>query len=292
MGRSAAAALPGTAATFELADDVLGYGLARLCFEGPLETLTRTDRAQTAIFVTSTAVVRGLEAADRLDRATIGAAAGLSLGEYTALWFAGALSFEDGLRLVDLRGRAMQEASEARPSGMVSLIGADRERAEEVCREAGDGDVLVVANLNAPGQVVVSGDVAACERVLADPRRFGVRRAVRLNVAGAFHSPVMEPARERLAAAVEDTPVEDPAIPVYGNVTAAPVTAAAEVRALLARQVVEPVLFEDSVRRMRADGVEGFLEPAPGRVLAGLVRKIDADAPVHALDEHWEPDGS
>lgn len=285
MGRRLAEAHPPAAGVFQEADRILGYALSTLCFEGPAETLTRTDQAQAAIFTTSVAAVTALETAGRCNRAAVTGAAGLSLGEYTALWFAGALEFEDGLRLVALRGAAMQAASEAAPSGMVSLLGADRETAQKICDEAAGGSVLVVANLNAPGQVVVSGDADACGRVPAAARRHGVRRAVPLKVAGAFHSPFMEPAREQLEEALERVHLRDPGLPVYSNVTAAPVRSADEARRLLVRQVVAPVLWEAAMRRMIEDGFKSFYEPAPGRVLTGLMRKIDPDVTVTPLDE-------
>lgn len=284
MGRAFHDRYPAARAAFEEADEVLGESLSQLVFEGPPETLTRTDHAQAAIYVTSVAAVRGLEEAGEFDRAEFGAAAGLSLGEYSALWFAGVFSFADGLRLVKRRGVAMQEASDASPSSMVSLMGADRALAEKVCDAARDTGVLVVANLNSPGQVVVSGDVEACGRVPEAAKSLGVRRARPLTVAGAFHSPLMEPAREALEQALADTPLSDPKIPVYANVDAAPVTSADRVRALLARQVVSPVLWEQSMQAMVEDGFDTFVEPPPGTVLAGLMRKIAKDATVRALE--------
>jgi [acyl-carrier-protein] S-malonyltransferase len=268
---------------FEEADDVVGYGLTRLCFEGPIEELTRTDRAQPAIYLVAAAAVSGLAATGRLALDEVRAAAGLSLGEYTALWAAGAFSFADGLRLVQRRGTAMQSASEASPSGMVSLVGADRDVAERVCAAARGGGVLVVANLNAPGQVVVSGDLEACGRVPRVARELGVRRALPLKVAGAFHSPLMEPARRALEEALAETRIEAPRVPVYSNVTAEGVRDADSVRRLLALQVVSPVLWEDSIRKMLADGHDDFREPPPGRVLAGLMKKIAPQVTVAAL---------
>lgn len=268
---------------FERADAVLGYSISALCRDGSAEELTRTEHAQAAIFVTSAAAVAEAEEAGTLDRSGIGAAAGLSLGEYTALWFAGAITFEDGVRLVRRRGVAMQAASEAVPSGMVSLIGADREVASRVADAARGDGVLVVANLNAPGQVVLSGDREACARVPEAAKSLGVRKALPLAVAGAFHSPLMEPARRDLERALEATAILAPRVPVYSNVTAAPVAEPSAVRSLLARQVVAPVLWEDSMRRMLADGFGPFVEPPPGKVLAGLMRRIAPEAEVRAL---------
>lgn len=283
MGRALAERYPAAKAVFDEADEVLGYGLSTLCFEGPEDELVRTDRAQPAIYVTSVAAVRALEEAGELDRGAFGASAGLSLGEYTACWFSGVFTFADGLRLVQQRGSAMQAACDATPSGMVSLIGADRQSAQAVCDAAADGDVLVVANLNAPGQVVISGGRDACGRAQELAREHGIRRAVPLKVAGAFHSPLMDPAREALAAALADTPLSDASVPVYSNVTAAPVTAHAEVKELLARQVVSPVLWADSMTRLAADGMTDAVEPPPGNVLAGLMKKIVSDVTVTAI---------
>lgn len=268
---------------FAEADEVLGFSLSKLCFEGPESELTRTDVAQCAIYVTSAAAVVALETEGRLDRGAIDGAAGLSLGEYTALWSAGCFGFADGLRLVRKRGVAMQEASEAAPSGMVSLLGADEAKGEEVAAAAREGGVLVVANLNAPGQVVLSGDLAACERVPAAAKAAGLRRAIPLKVAGAFHSPLMEPARAALEEALASTTINDPTFPVWTNVTAAPVSGADDIRARLAEQVVKPVRWEDSMRAMIAAGFEAFQEPPPGRVLAGLMKKIDGERAVSAL---------
>ena len=288
MGRSLCQAFPAARKTFEEADEILGFSLSKLCFEGPEEELLRTNNAQPAIFVTSVAAVRGLEEAGRLRRDDLSASAGLSLGEYTALWFAGSFSFEDGLRLVRLRGEAMQDASERAPSGMVSLIGADRTRAEAVAEVARGEGVLVVANLNAPGQVVLSGDLDACSRAVEAARAAGIRRAIPLKVAGAFHSPLMESARSRLEEALKSIPLRDASHPVYVNVLAEGVQEADRLRELLARQVTSPVLWEQSMRNMIASGIDTFLEPEPGKVLAGLLRKIDSGVRTTALDASWE----
>lgn len=278
MGKELAGRSAPARRIFDRACEVLGYDIARICFEGPEEELTRTDRAQPAIYATSAAAVEDALASGRARRSEFGAAAGLSLGEYTALWFAGVLAFDDGLRLVQLRGEAMQRASEASPSGMVTLLGADRDLAERVCDLARGAGVLVVANLNSPGQVVVSGDRDALGRVPAAARDLGVRRTIPLKVAGAFHSPVMQPARDALVAALDGTPMADARIDVYANATGEPVRDGSVIRALLGDQVVRPVLWEASCRRMIADGIRGFLEPPPGSVLCGMMRKIEPEA--------------
>ncbi len=271
MGRDFCERFPSAARVFAEANDVLGYDLRRLCFEGPADQLMLTTHAQAAIFTCSAAVAvvlreRGLDAG-------VTAAAGLSLGEYTALWFAGAYSFADGLRLVKRRGAAMQAASDSPRSGMVSLLGADRATAENVATAARGDGVLVVANVNAPGQIVLSGDLAACGRVPAAAKELGVRRAIPLAVAGAFHSPLMAPAQAELERALSETAISDPRLPVVSNVTGKPVRTAAEIRGLLARQVTQPVLWQDSMQTLRELGCERFLEPAPGTVLTGLAKK-------------------
>ena len=284
MGKALCDALPGAKETFGLASEILGFSLEKLCFEGPASELTRTDNAQVAIYVTSLATLRGLEAAGHFDPGSVEGAAGLSLGEYSAHCFAGTIDFEAGLRLVRLRGTAMQEASEAQPSGMVSLIGADEDSAAALCDQAREDGILVVANLNAPGQVVISGDRDACARAAELAKGHGIRRAIPLDVAGAFHSPVMEPARERLKAALDATSFADPRIPVYANVSSEAVLSGSEARRLLSEQVVAPVRWADSIRRMMGDGFDRYLEPEPGRVLAGIMKKIDRGVSVRSLN--------
>ncbi len=285
MGLKATQRWPASARMFARADEVLGYKLSELCHAGPAATLTRTAHAQAAIFVTSIAVLEGRREAGLFDPARFAATAGLSLGEYTALWFAGAFSFEEGLNLVHRRGVAMQSAADATPSGMTTLLGADRATAKAVCERARGDGVLVVANINAPGQIVVSGDLAALARVPEAAAALGVRRAIALVVAGAFHSPVMAPARAALQQAISATHFSAPRIPVYSNVTAQPVVDAAAIGALLVQQVVAPVLWEDSLRQLAADGFTEFSEPPPGRVLAGLARKTLDGVVVQAIEE-------
>ncbi|MCH8269858.1 MAG: ACP S-malonyltransferase, partial [Planctomycetes bacterium] len=227
MGRAWAKKSPEARAVFQAADralgDRLGAALTKLCFDGPAERLNRTDVSQPAIYTASIACWRGLTAAWGLGEgdAVLAATAGLSLGEYSALHVAGAFTFEEGLELVTLRGRAMQDAAEATTSGMVALIGADEEQARRVCDEARGGGVLVCANFNAPGQVVISGDRAACARAVQVASEQGLR-ATDLPVAGAFHSPLMQSAADRLAEALEQTEITTPRCPVMSNVTAQP----------------------------------------------------------------------
>jgi [acyl-carrier-protein] S-malonyltransferase len=285
MGLEACKSSPAARALFEKADQILGVSLMRITQEGPSEELTRTEYAQPAIFVTSLAVLAAREAAGQFQRESFAAAAGLSLGEYTAHCFAGTFSFEAGLRLVRARGLAMQAAAEAQPSGMTSLVGADAATAERVCARARGDGVLVVANLNAPGQVVVSGDLAALARVPEAAKEEGIRRCIPLVVAGAFHSPLMAPASSALATALAGTEMHSPKFPVWSNVTAAPVQDVDSIRALLARQVVEPVRWEETMRALEAAGCTEACEPPPGRVLAALARKCAPSITVSAITE-------
>jgi len=261
------------AAVFEAADRILGCALSRTCFEGPAGELERTDVQQPAIFVTGVAIWEALRERGLAD-ALLGAAAGLSLGEYTALHIAGAIGFEDALKLVALRGRLMQEAAVAPPSGMVSVIGGDEDRVTQLCQRAAEGQVLVAANFNCPGQIVISGAKDACERAVAMAGEFDCK-AVALKVAGAFHSPFMAPAAEKLGQALAEVPLTPPAVPVVANVSAGYHTTAAVIRDSLRRQVIQPVQWARSIQRLIADGYDRFVEVGPGRVLTGLLRKID-----------------
>ena len=270
---------------FARASEVLGFDLLKLCAEGPADRLTRTDVCQPAILATSAACLGALEEEGRIDHAQIHVALGLSLGEYTALHAAGVLSLEDAVRLVRLRGVAMQEASERTASGMTSVIGISPAEAAEVSSEATKGGgVCVVANLNSPGQVVLSGDKEALARAEAIAAGRGFKRSVRLDVAGAFHSPLMEPARARLEEAIAGAEFRKARFPVIGNVDGKPSTDPAVLRRNLVRQLTSPVLFEASLRRAIADGAAKFVELSPGRVLCGLVKKIDRALPREAFD--------
>lgn len=275
-------------AVFDEADailaDSLGAPLSRLCFEGPAETLNRTDISQPAIYACSVACFRALseQRESPLDPAAV---AGLSLGEYTALHLAGAFSFSDGLRLVALRGRAMQDAAGAVPSSMVALIGADEARADALCNAARAGDILVAANFNAPGQVVISGSLAACERAeqLAPEHAL---RATRLQVAGAFHSPLMQPAADRLAQALANTPIATPRCPVMSNVTGLPHDPDPDaIRARLVAQLTSPVRWSaDCEWLAQAHPDADWHELAPGKSLTGMMRRINKSIKVTTHD--------
>ncbi|MFN0133216.1 MAG: ACP S-malonyltransferase [Phycisphaerales bacterium] len=302
MGRAWFERAPEARAVFEAADRLLGnrlgVPLSQCCFAGPAELLNRTNISQPAIYVASIACWKGLLAKWGFGNgeANLAAAAGLSLGEYTALHVAGAITFEEGLELVTLRGRAMQDAAEAQAGGMLALIGADDTQAEEVCAAARGSEVLVCANFNAPGQVVLSGHKTACERAAKVATERGLRSSI-LAVAGAFHSPLMVPAADRLREALVKTPIRQPRCPVVSNVTARPHAADgsrgidATIRDLLTRQLTSPVRWADSCRWLLANpGSETepkaeLHELAPGGTLAGLMRRIDRSAKVISHDQ-------
>lgn len=262
--------------TFEEADAVLGWPLSRLCFEGPAECLQQTVVTQPAILTASVACWRIL----RRYGWEADVVAGLSLGEYTALVAAGSLEFRDAVALVHRRGRFMDEAVPAGEGGMAAVLGLPREAVEDICRQAAaqTGSVVQAVNYNCPGQLVIAGAAGAVARAAELARGAGARRVVPLAVSGPFHSSLMAPAAERLAAELERVPIRDAHIPVVSNVTGEPVQAADEIRRLLVRQVASPVLWEDVVRRMAAGGVQRFVEVGPGAVLTGFVRKIEPGA--------------
>lgn len=290
MGRDWCEAFPTARETFAEADRVLGFPLSEACWSQG-EAVHRTDVAQPGIFTVGVAVMRVL-AEGGLEPGRAAMTAGLSLGEYTALWFAGSLSFEDGLRLVRLRGEAMQAASEAIPSSMTSLMGANLEQAEALAAVGAGAGICSVANRNAPGQIILSGELAALDAVEAAARDHGVRRTRRLKVAGGFHSECMRPAAERLAAALAEVPIQPPRIPFASNVTGGPVVDPEGIRTGLAEQVCAPVLWEKCMRWALGEGVESFLEPAPGTVLAGILGKISPGARVRSAARPGDVDAS
>jgi [acyl-carrier-protein] S-malonyltransferase len=277
MARALCESLPAARQLFTDAAPILGYDLLDVCLNGPTERLNSTAVSQPAIFVASLAALESLRQSDPSALASCQAAAGLSLGEYVALVFAGALSFPDGLKVVRRRGEAMQAAADASPGAMVSVIGLEQSRIEELVAAARGGDVLQIANLLCPGNTVVSGSKAACERLekLAGPAG---GRTVPLAVAGAFHTPLMKPADERLAEALAGVELKGPRIPVWSNVDAKPHTDPEEIRGLLVRQVVQPVLWEEIMRGLLGAGFDRFYEIGPGRVLAGLLKRVQRKA--------------
>jgi [acyl-carrier-protein] S-malonyltransferase len=266
---------------FDRANDVLGFDLAGLCVNGPQEELDKTDISQPALFVSSLAALEMLKAdnPDVVDQCAT--AAGLSLGEYTALTFAGAMSFEDGLRVVRTRGKAMQAASDATPSGMISALLMSEEDVEKLAAEI---DGLWIANYLCPGNIVLSGHKASCEQGL-QAIEAADGRAVQLSVAGAFHTEIMQSAVEELAAVLETVDIQSPRIPVVSNVDAEPHSDPAEIREILVKQVQNPVFWEKSVRRLLDDGVDQFYEIGPGKVLKGLMKRIARKVPCEVVND-------
>ncbi|MCA9170491.1 MAG: ACP S-malonyltransferase [Planctomycetales bacterium] len=287
MGQALAADVPAAAERFAEARDVLGYDLAEICFSGPAERLNSTVYSQPALFVCSLAAVEKLRR-DRPDVVDgVAGCAGLSLGEYTALVFAGAMSFADGLRVVKCRGEAMQAAADASSSGMVSVLGIEPAALEKLCDESRQpGEVLQIANYLCPGNLVCSGHQASCEELTRRATAAGAMKVIPLTVAGAFHTPVMASAVERLGAALADCEIKPPRLPVVSNVDAEVHTDPEELRSLLMQQVVNPVRWETSMRRMLADGFNLYYEVGPGKVLRGLLKRIERKIPCEGvLDE-------
>jgi [acyl-carrier-protein] S-malonyltransferase len=271
--------LPPVKALFDSANEVLGFDLRKLCFEGPADALEATDVSQPAIFVASLAALESLRATDPAVVQGCQGAAGLSLGEYTALVVAGAMDFADGLEVVRRRGLAMQAASLATPSGMTSVLGLDEAKTDELCRHVAPFGRLWKANMLGPGNIAVSGEAAALETLEPIATELGAMKVVRLPVAGAFHTPLMKPADEELAQVLSKTDIQPPRIPVYSNVTAAPHSVEPrDIRLTLATQVTQSVRWEESMRRMLADGFDTFYEIGPGRVLTALLKRIDRKA--------------
>lgn len=266
--------LPAAKALFDRASAVLGYDLLAVCTTGPAERLNATDVSQPAIFVASLAALEKLRADEPDAEAGVVAAAGLSLGEYTALVFAGAIAFEDGLRVVKTRGEAMQAAADATRGAMASILGIDVPEVEALVAEARSAGSLTVANLLCPGNTVVSGAISAVEKLEAICAAKGGIRTVRLAVAGAFHTGLMKPADQTLATALAGIPVYNPRVPVWSNVDAKPHTDPKEIPDLLVRQVLSPVRWEETLRGLLAGGVERFYEVGPGRHLAGMLKRV------------------
>ena len=266
-------------ALYETADEILGYGLSKICFEGPIEELTKTNHCQPAIFVTSMACFSALQR--RVPGLSFAGAAGLSLGEWTALHAAGALSFEATIRVLEARGRFMQEACEASDGAMVSLIGLDAETVGGICESAG----VEIANINSAAQIVLSGERAAIEQAAEAAKAAGAKRAVVLNVAGAYHSKLMAPAAERLGEFLEGIEISRPSIPVVANVSGEVHGEPEDIRRDMVKQVTSPVKWLACVERLSADGVNEYLEFGPGNVLSGLIRRIDSEASAASVQD-------
>ena len=275
MGKSLYDSLPAAKEYFERANQTLGYDLAKICFEGPSEKLDSTVHSQPALFVTSIAALAQLRDQTPDVLLSAEATAGLSLGEYTAMVFAGVMEFEDALKVVQVRGEAMQAASDAVPSGMVSILGLDQEVVEKICDEAREDGILQIANLLCPGNIVVSGTNQACLRAAEIAEKSGAMKVIPLAVAGAFHTEIMRPAVEKLAAALADVTLSKPKIPVISNVDAQPHDDVEEIRSLLQQQVCSQVLWEQSMRYLLDGGFDEFYEIGAGKVLRGLMKRIN-----------------
>jgi len=274
MGAALCDKFPPAFQRFEQASQILGYDLLDICKNGPVDQLNSTVFSQPAIYVSSLAALDLLNSEDPQASQSCKITAGLSLGEYTALTFAGAISFADGVALVKERGEAMQAASEKSPSGMLSVIGAEKEQIAQICEDAGKVGLIKMANFLCPGNIVVSGDDQAClmfEKIASEK---GIR-TIKLAVAGAFHTSLMEPALDRLAKILGTTSITSTNVPVLANVDALEHSDPVSIKNKLARQVVEPVLWENCIRKILDSGVEKLYEVGPGRVLAGLAKRIN-----------------
>ena len=283
MGQAAYEQLPAAKALFEQASQILGFDLAEVCFRGPEEKLHSTVVSQPAIFVTSLAALERVRTDTPAVIENAAATAGLSLGEYTSLVFAGAMSFEDGLRVVQKRGQAMQAAADASQSGMVSLLMLDLDKVKQIRDEAAQVGRIEIANYLCPGNVVLSGDKTACARAGELAEKAG-GRPIALTVAGAFHTEIMRPADEQLARALAGVTIRPPRIPVISNVDAAPHSDPDEIRNILVRQVLNPVRWEDSMNLLLAEGYDEFYEIGPGRVLTGLMKRISRKTPCQVVN--------
>jgi len=281
MGRALAESSPAAAAVWAEADAALGFSLSTLCFEGPAADLAMTANTQPAVLTTSVAAAAAL--AER--GVTPALAAGHSLGEYSALVVAGALRFADAVRLVRRRGEFMQEAVPVGTGAMAALLGVELATAEQVCAEAARGEVVGVANINSPGQIVIAGHRAAVERAVAEAAARGGKKSVLLPVSAPFHCALMKPAADRLHAELERVAVSDPRIPVIRNVDGGVTRAADEVKPFLLQQVASPVRWTDCVERLAREGATGYLEVGPGRVLTGLLKRILDGARGHAVED-------
>ncbi len=279
MGRDLVASYPVCANLFERASNTLGYDMARLCFEGPIEALTRTDRCQPAIFTVSAACAAALRS--EYPELAPAAVAGLSLGEWTALFDAGVIDFEDTVRVLELRGRAMQQACDGRAGGMVSVLGMSPADLEPVAKAAG----VQIANINAADQVVLSGPSEAVAAAATAAQAAGARKTIPLKVAGAYHSELMTPAADRLAAMLKDMPLRSPTVPVLSNYSGTPHGTSDEIKNAMVAQVVSTVRWHDNVRWLLDHGVTTFIECGPGKVLGNLIKRLDKNVTVATIQD-------
>ena len=264
---------------FDKADEILGFSISKICFEGPEEELKKTQNTQPAIFLHSIVLFQ------LINKKQFDMTAGHSLGEYSALVAAGALTFEDGLKLVRLRGELMQQASLKHPGTMAAIIGLEAKSVNELCVEVSTYGIVQTANFNSPGQVIVSGSLTGVRKVMELAKARGAKIVKELPVSGAFHSPLMESARAGLKTALDRTEIRDAVVPVYANVTAWPMRFADEIRTLLIRQLISPVQWEESVIHMITDGAAAFVEIGPGKVLQGLVKRINGNVKIVGLEK-------
>jgi len=286
MGADIAQAYPVAASLFDKASEILGFDLKTVCFEGPAEKLNSTTMSQPAIFVTSAALLEILRTSPATASVKPDVTAGLSMGEYTALYAAGAVSFEDGLRLVRKRGEAMQAAADATQGTMVSVIGLDEDKVRQLCDEARQGELIEPVNFNCPGQIVVSGSLGACARALELAPKHGAAKAVQLEVAGGFHTSLMAGAAEALRQALLQTRISQPAAtPTIANINAEYYRTAEEVVSGLTRQLTGAILWHKCMERLLAEGVEQFYEIGPGRVLTGLMKRINRKTKVTNISD-------
>ncbi len=279
MGKDLCEQFPVAKKYFDEADSLLGFSLSKICFEGPEDELKQTKNTQPAIFLHSVALWNVLKPQDA------SMTAGHSLGEYSALVAAGAISFHDAIKLVRLRGELMQKAGEENPGTMAAVVGLDASVVSEVCKNASEAGIVQPANFNSPGQIVISGSVAGVRKAMELAKTAGAKLVKELVVSGAFHSPLMQSAKDKLKEALDSIKINDAKIPVYANVTAKSVESADEIRRLLFEQVTSPVRWEETAVNMNNDGAKIFVEVGPGKVLQGLVKRAVVTAEVSGFDK-------
>lgn len=284
MGKDFYAEFKEAREVFDHASEILGFDIARLCFQGSQEELNKTTICQPAIFTTSIAILEVLKKNSPIQTDKCLAAAGLSLGEYTAHASTGSITFQDALRLVYRRGMFMQEACNEKPGGMVSIIGLEDEKVEQICEEMRPAGIICAANYNCPGQVVISGEKTVLEQASALAKQRGAKMVIPLKVDGAFHSALMSPASRRLTEELESTPISESSIPVVANIHAGYVKKHDEIKGSLAKQLTSPVRWHQSIRTLIQDGFNQFYEIGPGKSLSGLMRRIDPTREIRNID--------
>lgn len=283
MGKDFYEKFPRAFERFQQADEILKAPLSRICFEGPEETLKQTKYTQPALFVHSAVIAEQLAEKGVLPNMT----AGHSLGEYSALFAAGALDFESALKVVKVRGEGMQSAGESNPGTMAAIIGLEEAQVREICKRASPIGIVQPANFNSPGQVAISGSIEGVRRAMDLAKESGAKMVKELVVSGAFHSPLMEPAKDALFNALDEVQIHPPRCPVYANVTAEPVSNPEMIRQMLKDQLLSPVLWMHSMQYMIKDGADTFLEVGPGQVLTGLLKRLNRDVqaiPINSIE--------